>query len=377
MPRHVLFFVHGIGQHAAGWAREAGGPIDTLKKSAALYDCFHGLDLENELDMVEIRYDDIFDAHLDQWAALASELKNAPGGSARFNRVNDLLARVGDDRNTFASFGGDVLLYTGFELIAKRVRLRVNAVIADKVNSAQLAARDQPGATPEFGIVGHSLGTTVVHDSLAQLADNAWLPPDAASLDALALNDQQKKRVADMLRQGAANPFAPPGFVWDCIMMVSNTSRLLCQLAMTPYQSCVKSGAGGYARNFLNVEHALDPVSKLKQFKMPGAWDGGVQIDVDHIHDPNIHGFGHYLQHPAVHGPLFRLLVPAFTAGCFDKSKELARTYPKWGEAFPPGGPRALLEQKLTQLVTDYRDSSMARLGDLLEDYTKKIGMLT
>lgn len=377
MPKHVLFFVHGIGRHAAGWAREAGGPIDTLKKAALLYDCFHGLDLEDELDMVEIRYDDIFDAHLDQWAALADQLKAAPAGGTRFNRINDLLARVGDDRNTFACFGGDVLLYTGFELIAKRVRLRVNAVIAEKVNSALEAARDQPGADPEFGIVAHSLGTTVAHDSLEQLADNAWLPQDAASLDALPLSDGQKKRVNELMRQGAANPFAPPGFVWDCIMMVSNTSRLLCQSAMSPYQSCVKPGPGGVTRNFINVDNRLDPVSKPMQFNMPGRWDGGVQIVVDHIHSANIHGFDHYLQHPAVHGPLFRLLVPNFTATCFDQSKVLAACYPKWGDAFPPGGPRELLEKKLTQLVTDFQGAAMSRFTDLLEDYTKKIGRLT
>ena len=72
MVKNVIFFVHGVGRHTKGWSRIEGGPIHALVEASKQYDCFNGLKLENLVDLVEIRYDDIFDQHLDQWANLAN-----------------------------------------------------------------------------------------------------------------------------------------------------------------------------------------------------------------------------------------------------------------------------------------------------------------
>jgi len=61
-------------------------------------------------------------------------------GSSRGNidwigEVQSLLDSLGGDRKEYADYGGDVLLYAGFDLVARAVRLRVASVLAVKCSS--------------------------------------------------------------------------------------------------------------------------------------------------------------------------------------------------------------------------------------------------
>jgi len=365
MTKNVIFFVHGVGRHADGWARAPGGPIHALKQAANQYACFQGLDLEDLLDMVEIRYDDIFDAHLKQWAELADELKLSPASSAAFNRVSELLRRVDDDDNLFAQYGGDVILYTAFKLIARRVRLKVNGVISQKVTEALNASRHQPGPDPEFSIVGHSLGTTIVHDSLQQLAMNDWLPQDDAELQQSGLDDKQRAQLGQLMQNPGNNPYAVGNFKWDGVFMVSNTSRLLHQTSDDPYKSLVQPGRA--IRYFFNIDHELDPVSKVKRFRVPTSWNRSraVTVEVDHVHEVNIHGYAHYLKRPAVHRLIFRSLVAEFSNSYNDQARELERVFPKYAPEIEQK--KARIEQEMNQLKQDFENKSLSRLRELYE----------
>ncbi len=373
MPKNVIFFVHGVGRHQVGWSRIPGGPIWALEQASKQYSCFNRLALANLVDLVEIRYDDIFDQHLDQWAALAQSLKPVQGAGQFASRVTDLLANCNNDKNLFALYGGDVLLYYGFELIARRIRLRVNSVISKKITEALALAKDQPGPNPEFGIVGHSLGTTIVHDSLEQLATNAWLPKGDLSAEDIPLTAAEKNHIAS-LKGANSNPFAPGRFTWDSVFMISNTSRLLCQTPKNPYQSAIQPG--GSVRYFVNVEHELDPISKVKHFRIPTTWNRARarQVDVAHIHEANVHGYAHYLKHPAVHRLIFRLLVPEFTATSNDEALGLAEAYPKYAGDFEVLNKRKALKKKLQAIADRYKNASVTKYREEFETYTKEIG---
>lgn len=377
MAKNVIFFVHGVGRHAKDWSRIKGGPIHTLVEVSKQYECFNGLDLEKLVDMVEIRYDDIFDQHLQQWANLADTLKTSPANIASFNRVVDLLASVDDDNNLFAQYGGDVILYTAFDLIARRVRLRVNSIISNKITSSLKAAKDKPGPNPEFCIVGHSLGTTIVHDCLQQLASNNWLPAGELDIGDVSMTAGQKQNLHALMQDPANNPYAPGNFIWDSVFMVSNTSRLLHRTEKTPYSSLVQPGKT--LRYFINVDHELDPVSKVKRFRIPTDWNRSraFNITVDHIHQANVHAYAHYLKRPAVHRPLFRTMVPQFGNSCNDQAIQLEKDFPKYAGDFDVADKRAALRKKLNKLKADFTTESIARYRELIKTFSTRIGPLS
>lgn len=377
MAKNVIFFVHGIGRHAAGWSGIAGGPVHALVEASKQYHCLAGLELANLVDLVEIRYDDIFDQHLNQWANLADTLKTSPGQSASFNKVLQLLSSLNNDNNLFAQFGGDVILYTAFDLIARRVRLRVNSIISHKITSALNQARDKPGPNPEFCIVGHSLGTTIVHDCLQQLAANDWLPKGDIDIGDVSMSPKQKENLQSLLQNPANNPYAPGNFIWDSVFMVSNTSRLLHRSRDNPYNSLVQPGKA--LRYFFNIDHPLDPVSKMKAFNIPHHWnrERALNLEVDHIHEANVHGFAHYLKRPAVHRLLFRTMIPQFSNACNDQAHALESAFPKYAGEFDMNAKRQAVRRKLEKMKQDYQSEALARFRDLIEQFSKEIGELS
>lgn len=377
MARNVIFFVHGVGRHAEGWARAEGGPIHALVEASKQYDCLAGLELENLVELVEVRYDDVFDQHLRQWSDLADTLRTSPVKSASFNRVLDLLSSLDDDQNRFAQYGGDVILYTAFDLIARRVRLRVNSILSHKITQALKRARNSPGPNPEFCIVGHSLGTTIVHDCLQQLAANDWLPKDDVDPGDVSMTRAQKDNLAALMQDPANNPYAPGNFIWDSAFMISNTSRLLHRTEANPYRSLVQPGRT--LRYFINVDHELDPISKVRRFRTPSSWDRSraFEIEVDHVHDANVHGYAHYLKRPSVHRPLFRTMIPEFTNACNDQARALEAAFPKFAGEFDLAPKRAALRRRLERLKQDVQSEAIARFRELIEQYTRRIEELS
>jgi len=383
--KNILFFVHGIGRQSAGWARAADGPITTLENAAKLYDCFEpNRPLSDYIDLVEVRYDDIFDQVLKQWQDLAQSLPASPG-VPWVKAARDLLAECGDNQNLYADYGGDVLLYCGFKLVARAVRLRVIATIAAEVykrwmeivnagkNVESVLAR---GEFPKVGVVCHSLGTTVTHDALYQLATANWLAEhsDVESSRLLPvyspdLSDQQRHDFEQVVAGTRAHPDRPLPVPLEALFLISNTFPLLKQV--DGEYLMVKTASSGYhCASFFNVHHKLDPVCNAKPFTMPDRRNG-VDIAVEHIHDKNIHGFGHYLSHPLVHGRIFRSMIGEFSRTCFAGARALGTS----GDWKGIGGAlklqsQAVQEELLAKLV------QIAMPGRGILDYRKVFELL-
>lgn len=315
MPRNVLFLVHGVGEHGDDWAKE---PIATLTEAARKYEFFQkpgNEDLRGLIELVPIRYDDIFERILVQWSSLAEGLGGAIAlAPEALAQALSYLKTCGDDDNTFLRYGGDVLLYRGFRLFAQRVQIRIISMIARKIAER----RAEPGGgTVRFSVLAHSMGTAVAHDAIHLLGTEQWL----AHTDGDENEFRSAKEARDeLVTTTIANPFAPVYFRFDRIFMVANTSVLLHTTSNGPYNSIVKPNTPGnpdsYCHRYYNFAHRWDPVSRALPFRMPGAWqagDHGVEISgLDHLYDENIHALSHYLKHPDVHLRILSGLVDAY-----------------------------------------------------------------
>lgn len=383
MSKNIVFFVHGIGQHAAGWSKAADGPIAALNKAMQLYPaCFPaGKTLEDYLDLVEIRYDDIFDKVLDTWKDLGNSIPSN-AGFKWVNAISDLMKSVQGDKDLFLRYGGDVLLYCGFELVARAVRLRANSVIATKIYQTTVAA-NAPGQVAKMSVIAHSLGTTVAQDALYQLANAKWGKDLATAssqlpkLDATPhLNENDQTDYQAAITDAIQNPDKPIPVGLNSLFLIANTTPLLRQTG----EYALQKGAGGvYDCPFIcNVNHRWDPVSKIcGGLSITNPRNGWNNIPIQHVHDKNIHGFAHYLSNPAVHGPIFRRLIdPGFTGTCYGTAQALAKEE-KW-QGF--GGSLADLDKQARQALEDQLNkiatgnSTVKALRAAIEEMAKQMG---
>ena len=302
-PRPVLFLLHGIGKHSPDWALAEDGPIKAMEAAAGLYGCLRPDGLDKAVEIIPIRYDDIFDRLMAKWAEQAKELRpwSTALGSGLLDSGLDLLAK-GDSGGLVPAVGCDVLLYRGFKLFAQRIQLHVAYEMAKAISERTVGVR---GAPPRFYVMAHSLGTAVAHDAMQRLAAESW-----RDVEEVGQGDPQGiRRQLDGLDQIRASGFKPGQFRFEALFQISNTSRLMHMTDEGQTDSAVRPGAG--VQQYFNVDHKFDPVSKVLPFAIPQGWKdsrGGAEIEVRHFYQDNIHGFSHYLRHPQVHAALFRQL---------------------------------------------------------------------
>lgn len=375
MAKNTLFLLHGVGRHGDDWADGPDGPIAALEAASLRYAFFReqkakGNGLRQLVDIVPIRYDDLFTRILEQWQDMAAGLRGLPGAPEALEAALGLMEKASNEKETFVAFGGDVPLYRGFRLFAQRVQLRVILRMAEVI-----AAKD-PAAGGTFSVMAHSLGTTVAHDALQLMGSTDWLSAEVEGGPAGAATDaaSYKKAHAALakVKQGVLNPFAPGNTSFQSVYMLSNTSPLL-QTTKAPEDSIVgpvktAGAARAYCDRFYNVDHTLDPISKVRPFKMPKAWTEheGIDLVVDHFHDLNVHAYTHYLLHPKVHRELFFDVIDGFEA----TDEEVARdeAFERFGgkvAALAEDG-KARLRQKLDGFIAEATAPARKELARVL-----------
>lgn len=273
----LLFIVHGMGVHGQDWAATT---LATLNQVASHYRILDGRRLDQEVTIVPITYDAEFTRHLDTWDKSADALESFASEKQiqlPIGLVSWLKGASETEKNFFWSHVVDVVLYRFFPLVATPVRLQVMKQITDKLSAAM---RD--GTVVQASVMAHSLGTSVAHDALAALGST---PLDGS------------------------RAFMVGRFRFENIFMVANVGRIL---ETTPhcYDSCVhpisRNAAAAYCARYYNFRHALDPFPAALPFEPPN-WGSDYITParrLNHLHDFNVHGFEHYLVHPAVHIPI-------------------------------------------------------------------------
>jgi hypothetical protein len=295
MARTILFLIHGVGQRApagssnksrdaaATWWKE---PVDTLVTQAKIHAPHADFGLNcgpNGVKIVPLSYCDMIIEQLERWDDFGStDVAKAVGtqfpdlGLQFLESLQDISA---DDAPVFWTKAVDVLLYRAFHDRAIRVHVReqIRRALADNANGGQL---------PAVAFVAHSLGTAVLHDTLAELFLNPQEFGGLVNMDVLAY------------------------------CSLANVSKVL-QNTVNPHESPVRPfGASGMgqarARRFINVHHKFDPIPFIGMFK-PSAWNPATSMyesaEPTHITAMNTHSYVEYLRDPRVWGPLFEAIL--------------------------------------------------------------------
>lgn len=297
-----IFLFHGMGAHPEGWHEEVLGKLQELQQRNEYQNLNRSgtRSLNDLVEVIPINYDAKFVELLQKWADDANALGVAGIGP---NQVTQLVGWLrGASRDDFPwTHAGDVLLYRIFRLVRDEIKIHC---------ANQLVPHIEGGA--EWVVLAHSLGTAVAHDTL----DMLW---------------------TGRLEDSSPSGFAPRNEQADAIVMIANVSRVV-QAQRKVYESTVRPGAAGEVGRgclrYLNVNHDRDPFTIPKKFD-PKDWpehnnaDLYLDVTVDHIHDANIHGFTHYLDHPSVHIPFFRALTFSRVISQ-DLQADLESAYPRF-----------------------------------------------
>ena len=260
---HVVFLIHGIGKHPAGWSE----PLTTFLK--ARYAAAAGKPLKEDVArFVEITYDDVFTGWLNRWAQAGKDLAAFPEVAS----VAGFLSKLSQDDPLYTHLA-DVVLFTLFPQIRREV---ITSVRTQMVNAFA------GNRTSQLSILAHSLGTSVAQQTVASLNDETL---------------------------GGSYP--PSLLNFANLIMVANVSRVLTLPHHDSlYDTLVRPSVGAYCANYWSVRHTLDVLTKPWPFHPPPegwAVEPATYRDTEVKHyeqDPNVHDFLNYLKNPRIHLPL-------------------------------------------------------------------------
>jgi hypothetical protein len=277
MPDRI-FVVHGMGHFEDGWQK----PIeDFLRGFCDQYAALGSLPFDKRFNVVPVVYDDVFREILATWQRQGEELLQV-GQRFGTDLVDQLVGWTQDapgvDKNFFWSHAFDVILYRMFPTVREAVKVHVaNAMFKELQDLA---------SAENWSVIGHSLGTMVVHDTL-----HAW------HTQAFGTGGTLGQHQRPLL-----------------VMMLANVSRILqTEPGVLSPESAVQPGK--VCDYYFSAHHPLDPFTLLRPFK-PELWpdrqsqESGAYrlIEVRHIQQLDIHDLLHYLRHPDVVISLLRTL---------------------------------------------------------------------
>ncbi len=343
MNKTLLFIIHGMGVHNQGWETDLKTKLTDL---TTRYPGFQNVDLWDRVELIPIRYDNHIVDALNQWqtsggTASAFAEANKLAGSESLAWLDDI---ANEDSGFFWSHVADVVIYRFFELYRDRIRASVAKQVADPIMAIPKTQRDFSRVL----FLAHSLGTSVLHDSLHMLGKNRFA--------------------------GYANTFSPPTARFRAIMTLANVSRVL-QNDIKAYDSIVQPGAHNKAdtncKQFFNFRHELDPICLVRRFDPQHfSTRGYIHRTLEHYRDWNLHGFEHYLDHPRVHIPLLNMAMGRNIVSSSQARTAIDnRTYPQFGGKFKDV---PALQQKLQELRTILSDlRTESSLADMFKVVTK------
>ena len=288
----LLYVIHGMGAGAqpanasSWWTGLLGG----LRKSAKTY--AHDGDLvlkapkAGQILVVPLTYHDFFDDIRARWTQQTpNDLGWLPLAEALVQADPQTLAQLPGWVNTAGKFFWshvlDVLLYRYVNEFRAPIRDRVATGIADAWHKADL----DNGAPTPVHFVAHSLGTSVLHDSICFLAQDPG--------------------------------FSPGTHLISTLITCANVSSILAT-NFPAYDSAdrpvdASPPPEGMTAAHFSFRHELDPIAAVKAFRgdlhgwPASGYRDAVTIDVK---DWNVHGSTHYLDNPVAHLRLFERLWP-------------------------------------------------------------------
>lgn len=297
MSQHLVFLIHGMGEHKKGWSADAQAALKTAYEQ---YPNLASTPFDNAYTFHEITYDYLFEDIRDAWQGEADAVKErlvAMGVSSGLIHTLTRLAQSGTGDGFFRTHILDVIFYRFFPTVRDPVRIHVAKAITEKLNEVRRTSTD----AIKWSVIAHSLGTAVAHDTLHLMFEEPATAnrPGMPDIEALSVRN-----------------FSPHVY-----MACANVSRILskgneipvyhsrCRPALTP-------GRDAILRYFLNAWNMFDPFTRPSRFEPSHDWlDARTQaarharyqdIKITEVRQKNVHALDHYLENPAVHVPFFR-----------------------------------------------------------------------
>jgi hypothetical protein len=324
--KNYLVVVHGIGEHT-----EASVKKDVKSVLSKISPGFN-----KNVETHAVVYNQVFK----DWIATAKSDWNAAidklASTNHFTGAKDLLKKkLGNDNQDFLETHAlDVALY--LSTVGVKVQLEV-ALQLTELLQAFIAGGDTRNR--RIVILGHSMGTAVVHDTLHKMIQGGF-------------EDDRANNLANMSLR------------INSLYQVANTSRLLkTTIDPTTVDTSVRPYPGGIIDRMYNVNHKFDPVPRVKPFKVDAQrWlpetpypDSMYQdIELKAVLDQDIHSLKHYLRDPRLHMPLLFEL---------DRDFDLPRNF-RAKQVEYDKTTKKLIEARLKKKV----DAAKAKLADSARD---------
>lgn len=244
MSKPKLIVLHGMGVHSAEQIKKT--VIDAANLALHRYKRFKNIKFEDEVNVIGIGYDDIFEQERKRLTknnqSISDYLKTNSKVDKKFiKKIVDLESAIGKD-SFFTTRALDVIFY--LTLKGEEVRLRVIREIADVWKDRR---------NEDIHILAHSLGTSVLHDTLHKAYSGGI---DGYRLDAVTHK-------------------------FSSLWMMANVSNLTYSLSpfgikFDPLKSKVRPSYtdDGCVEEFHNYGHVLDPIALFHSFnpKNDSSW---------------------------------------------------------------------------------------------------------
>jgi len=301
-----------MGSHGEGWSKKA---VTALGEAAAYHNIIDSAEKINEaVEFVEIRYNEIFDGIVKNWNTLASSLSDMPGTiQPEVGKVTKWIAKNTKDDAGFATTHAlDVAMYFLFKIVSRMVQLEVASQMMVKM------AAHAKDADHRNVVIAHSLGTAVANDAIHRIASTDWLS-NRNKIKEIAERSQalgSNLTADEIIEQKTVfkSAFGPEQSCFEAIYMIANVSPVLQQVDVDPAKGyCAPRYADSkdldrfQTERFVNIGHVLDPVHIIGDFRAEKAWplsaanDAALDITVKHFWDKDIHALDHYIINPRVY----------------------------------------------------------------------------
>lgn len=291
--RNILFVVHGMGRH--GKTVFSDQVKSSLNAAMSEYQIYGNKKITHYVKVVPLNYDYLFEKQRQAWKKDSNKvmtlLEKFPESIMESwfsdSELSYLLNYKDIDQDTFFNTHIlDVLLYR-FTNVGERVRVAIAKEMVKTLISEK---------APSYSILAHSLGTSVIHDTLHAL---------------FQLRGWKKKNVT-------SKPFTLHSYKASNLISISNVSRVLQSGKVRAYRSKVRPGIGGVCKKMLNVTHEYDPIARTKEFRPGDDWldsrnpnPRGIyeNLYINSAIDQNIHSIKHYLNNPEVNRAILSRLT--------------------------------------------------------------------
>jgi hypothetical protein len=280
MNKPIILVIHGMGTYEPGdFKQDIAGGLNEAAKNFGL----SNFDINDKVEFFQFNYsailDEIRQRDAEHASSIADHLALLKGRGLGENIVTKLTG-------FFEDFNKDDMLYTHwmdviyYGLMFWGEKIRVD--FAKRINDVMIEANK---SNRDVHIIAHSLGTAVVHDTLAKLF----------------------RKDVDIISKVPGLDIAK--FKIKSLWTVANVSRLLNLLndIADPNKSIVNAMDDGCCDYLVNVRNAFDPFTWIKQYNRS---DGNSKLlEVETVRYWNTHDIKEYVATPLVSSYIFNSIL--------------------------------------------------------------------